>query len=292
MKNGEVLIIDDYYKVPLDGKKNRLFISDDNVIAQIDTGNLVGVNVSDVSAGYEALIFGNPFAGISAPALGLGALGVAVAAAGGSSSDSKPAPQAVVIESVETNSDGTLSVSGTGEPGSTATVTFPDGTTGTAPVAPDGTFGPITSATPQTSGDVTATQEDAAGNPSPATTETFTDGSAPLAPTIDNVVQNANGTITFDGTDGEVMVHVDLFHFENAWPLCRISFDSIFILFYLEFHQKRFIRKCAKETTINKNKIYDNCQALFKLKAIFLLLDHKQQGFLFLISRLHNIRKQ
>ncbi|MFP1632831.1 Ig-like domain-containing protein, partial [Zhengella sp. ZM62] len=62
------------------------------------------------------------------------------------------------------NDDGTLSVTGSGEPGSEVTVTFPDGSTGTATVNPDGTWGPVTSTAPQTSGDVTASQEDEAGN--------------------------------------------------------------------------------------------------------------------------------
>ena len=55
-------------------------------------------------------------------------------------------------------------MSGKGEPGSEVTVTFPDGTTGTATVNPDGSWGPVTSTAPQTSGDVTASQQDEAGN--------------------------------------------------------------------------------------------------------------------------------
>ncbi|MEZ5807864.1 MAG: Ig-like domain-containing protein [Zhengella sp.] len=62
------------------------------------------------------------------------------------------------------NADGTLSVSGKGEPGSEVTVTFPDGTTGTATVDGNGDWGPVTSTAPQTSGDVTASQQDEAGN--------------------------------------------------------------------------------------------------------------------------------
>ena len=54
-------------------------------------------------------------------------------------------------ETVTANPDGTLSVSGTGEPGAEVSVTFPDKTVGTAVVAADGSFGPVTSAMPKSS---------------------------------------------------------------------------------------------------------------------------------------------
>ncbi|EDM70218.1 surface adhesion protein, putative [Roseobacter sp. AzwK-3b] len=103
-------------------------------------------------------------------------------------------------QDVTPNEDGTLSVSGTGEPGSTVTTTFPDGTTGTAVVADDGTYGPITSEAPQTTGAVSTRQSDEAGNTSPLTTEAYTDTTAPTAPTIDTVTPNEDGTLSVSGT--------------------------------------------------------------------------------------------
>jgi hypothetical protein len=106
-----------------------------------------------------------------------------------------------ITEPVTVNPDGTLSVSGTGEPGTTATVTFPDGTSGTATVGTDGSFGPVTSAAPQTSGTVEAIVTDAAGNASPADSSTYTDSTAPLTPSItEPVTVNPDGTLSVSGT--------------------------------------------------------------------------------------------
>jgi hypothetical protein len=97
------------------------------------------------------------------------------------------------------NPDGTLSVSGTGEPGSTVTVTFPDGSTRTAPVDANGNYGPITSEAPQTTGEVNVTQTDEGGNASPVTGVPYVDTSAPLAPT-QTVTPNPDGTLSVTGT--------------------------------------------------------------------------------------------
>ena len=115
-----------------------------------------------------------------------------------SSSFTDTTPPLAPTQSVAPNANGTLTASGTGEPGSTVTVTFPDGSTGTATVAPNGTWS-VTSATPQTTGAVSANQTDAAGNTSPATSSSFTDTTAPVAPT-QSVSPNANGTLTASGT--------------------------------------------------------------------------------------------
>ncbi|MDI5899622.1 gliding motility-associated C-terminal domain-containing protein, partial [Flavobacterium yafengii] len=76
---------------------------------------------------------------------------------------------------VTVNPNGTLSVSGTAEAGSTVTVTFPDGSTGTAIADAAGNYGPVTSLTPQTSGTITANATDTTGNVSPATTVSSAD---------------------------------------------------------------------------------------------------------------------
>ena len=201
LSSGEIILIQDFYADNADGKQNRLFVSDDEAIAQVNTTDLNGVEFAEVGAEFEPIVFGHSL-GISAPILGALAAtgGVALASSGGSDSSSAPATiDAPVIASVTENADGTLDVSGTGEPGSTVTVTFPDGTMGTAPVDAMGNFGPVTSAAPQASGTVTATQADAAGNMSAASSETFTDTSAPAAPTI-NSSQNPDGTVVVMGT--------------------------------------------------------------------------------------------
>jgi len=110
------------------------------------------------------------------------------------------APTEPVITTVEPNSDGTLGVSGTGEPGSTVTVSFPDGTTGTALIDDNGNFGPIQSSSPQTTGDVSASQTDMAGNTSPSNTVPYMDSTSPLAPVIDDISVNSDGTVGVSGT--------------------------------------------------------------------------------------------
>ncbi|MES9912440.1 MAG: Ig-like domain-containing protein, partial [Candidatus Sedimenticola sp. 4PFRAG1] len=86
-----------------------------------------------------------------------------------------------------------VSVSGTAEPESTVTVTFPDGDSGTFTTDADGNYGPITSDTPQTSGDIEATATDVANNTSPTTTEPYTDTTAPEAPTLVTVADDQGG---------------------------------------------------------------------------------------------------
>ncbi len=111
-------------------------------------------------------------------------------------------PAAPVIETVTANPDGTVSVSGEGEPGATVTVTFPDGSTGTAVVDENGNYGPITSENPQTSGEITASQQDEAGNTSEEDTADYVDITPPAAPTIETVTTNPDGTVNVSG-EGE-----------------------------------------------------------------------------------------
>ncbi len=114
LANGEVIVIKDFYTANEDGKKNRLFLSDDEVIAQIDTANLDGVNFIEAGAEFEPLVFGHDL-GIITPLLGAIGAGGAVAAAVGSGGSDEPATvDAPIIDSVNTNPDGTLSIVGTG----------------------------------------------------------------------------------------------------------------------------------------------------------------------------------
>ena len=101
-------------------------------------------------------------------------------------------------QTVTSNPNGTLTVSGNAEPGSTVSVTYPDGTTGTVVADASGQYS-TTSASPQTSGAVSTTATDPAGNVSTATSGSYTDTSAPLAPS-QTVTSNPDGTLTVSGS--------------------------------------------------------------------------------------------
>lgn len=72
------------------------------------------------------------------------------------------------------NANGTISVSGFAEAGSTVTVTFPDGSIGTAVANSTGSYGPISSILPQANGTIKVKAKDIAGNVSVLTTVPFT----------------------------------------------------------------------------------------------------------------------
>ncbi|MCK1238706.1 Ig-like domain-containing protein [Streptococcus uberis] len=97
-------------------------------------------------------------------------------------------------------------VTGTGVPGDTITVKFPDGSTGTAVVQPDGTWSvPIPAGIDLVGGEVlTATEADPAGNVSPASTVTVTDTTAPNVPTV-NPVTSEDAAVTGVGTPGNTI---------------------------------------------------------------------------------------
>lgn len=92
-------------------------------------------------------------------------------------------------------------VSGTGEPGATVTVTDPNGTpVGTAVVASDGRY-TATLSPAQTDGEIlTVIQSDAAGNPSPPVSASAPDLTAPPAPTA--IVSPDGTTVTGNGEAG------------------------------------------------------------------------------------------
>ncbi|KIP88011.1 Ig-like domain-containing protein, partial [Pseudomonas fulva] len=106
-------------------------------------------------------------------------------------------PTAPVVN-VTTNSDGSLTIAGTSEPGSTVSVTYPDGSTGTVTAGGDGSYS-LTTPVNQPTGDVVATAADAAGNTSAATTFSYVDATAPVAPVV-NVTTNPDGSLTIAGT--------------------------------------------------------------------------------------------
>uniref|UniRef100_UPI0022B984C2 Ig-like domain-containing protein n=1 Tax=Acinetobacter sp. HY1485 TaxID=2970918 RepID=UPI0022B984C2 len=134
-----------------------------------------------------------------------GNLSVVTTDASGNSSPSlnqnyvdRTAPDQPLVSNILANKDGTITVSGQAEPNSTVKVTYPDGTTSTATVGTNGSYS-TTSSTPQTSGNVSAMATDVAGNTSSATQQSYTDTTAPTAPSDTAIKGNDDGTITVSG---------------------------------------------------------------------------------------------
>ncbi|WP_158283946.1 Ig-like domain-containing protein [Pseudomonas sp. OV226] len=101
-----------------------------------------------------------------------------------------PAPSDLVAD--DTDADGKISLSGKGEPGSTITVTWPDGISNSqTTVDADGNWS-VESPTVQTSGPVSVISTDAANHDSPPASINYVDTVAPAAPT-DLVAADANG---------------------------------------------------------------------------------------------------
>ncbi|MGY2299882.1 Ig-like domain-containing protein, partial [Pseudomonas yamanorum] len=91
---------------------------------------------------------------------------------------------------VATNPDGSVTVTGQVEPGTTVNVTYPDGTTGTVTAGTDGSYS-VTSPVDQPTGNVVAGATDAAGNHSPTTSVPYVDSLAPATTgTVDSFADN------------------------------------------------------------------------------------------------------
>ncbi|WP_149932633.1 Ig-like domain-containing protein, partial [Acinetobacter oleivorans] len=99
------------------------------------------------------------------------------------------APAAPEIDPI----NGTDPITGTAEPGSTVTVTFPDGTTATVVAGTDGSW-TVPNPGLNDGDEVKATATDPAGNTSPPATE-IVDAIAPAVPEIDPI----NGTDPITG---------------------------------------------------------------------------------------------
>jgi hypothetical protein len=108
-------------------------------------------------------------------------------------------PEPPVVNPPTQTPEGLLTVTGTGEPGGTAKVTFPDGSIVEVPVDADGNW-TATSETVSTSGDVTVVLCDDDGNESPPVTETYTDVTSPIPTIITSVDQTPDGRVTVTGT--------------------------------------------------------------------------------------------
>jgi len=105
-------------------------------------------------------------------------------------------PNAPVVATLTATPDGRVDLAGTAEPGSTVTITFPDGRTGSVTAdASTGTFA-ITSDTPQRSGMITLVAADSAGNVSPPTNADFFGDDTPPTISIGALSGPINGTYT------------------------------------------------------------------------------------------------
>ena len=138
----------------------------------------------------------------------LAGAGLVATASGGSSAsqsanDTPGTPPVVntplVITSHAQNPDGTLTVTGTAQPGDTVKVTYPDGSTATGTVHPDGHYS-VTSPGVQTSGGISVVDIDSNGHSGAPVTQTWADTTAPQAPALNPVASGTNGAITITGT--------------------------------------------------------------------------------------------
>src|SRR5699024_10087632 len=120
------------------------------------------------------------------------------------------APKAPTVNEV-TSEDKTMR--GTAEPGSTVTITFPDGTTATGTADDEGNYTIEIPSNVDLNGgeDIIVTAKDKAGNPSESATTTVTDTTAPEAPTENEVTSEdktirgtaeAGSTVTVTFPDG------------------------------------------------------------------------------------------
>ncbi|UST72281.1 Ig-like domain-containing protein [Pseudomonas siliginis] len=96
------------------------------------------------------------------------------------------------------NPDGSITVSGNGQPGDTVNVTFPDGSTGSVIIGEDGSY-TIDSPVGQPEGEIVVSITDPSGNTSGETTVVYEDSTAPNVPDAPAVIGNPDGSITVGG---------------------------------------------------------------------------------------------
>ncbi|WP_241538741.1 Ig-like domain-containing protein, partial [Staphylococcus felis] len=114
--------------------------------------------------------------------------------------EDQTAPEAPTVDPVTSETE---VITGTGEAGSTVTVTFPDGTTATGTVNQEGRYEVKVPATVDLKGGevLTVKSTDEAGNKSEETSITVEDQTAPEAPTV-NPVTSKTEVITGTGEAG------------------------------------------------------------------------------------------
>ncbi|REI33884.1 Ig-like domain-containing protein, partial [Staphylococcus felis] len=117
--------------------------------------------------------------------------------------EDQTAPEAPTVDPVTSETE---VITGTGEAGSTVTVTFPDGTTATGTVNEEGSYEVTIPDTVDLKGGETikVTSTDKAGNTSEAATTTVEDKSAPDTPTV-NPVTSETEVITGTGEVGSTV---------------------------------------------------------------------------------------
>ncbi|UOO81422.1 Ig-like domain-containing protein [Uruburuella testudinis] len=109
------------------------------------------------------------------------------------------APAAPSISLSDNDNDGKPTAAGTAEPGSTVTVTWPDGSTSTAVADAEGKYS-VEADTVQPEGEVSAVATDVNGNEGEKATETYSDESGPAAPTVSLSDDDNDGKPTAVGT--------------------------------------------------------------------------------------------
>ncbi|MDJ0450376.1 Ig-like domain-containing protein [Methylocystis sp. JR02] len=137
------------------------------------------------------------------------AAGVAAAGGGGSGGGAYPfawfppaapvAPAAPTLTLSDANANGRPEVAGTAAPGSTVTVTWPDGSTSVTTTDASGHY-TAESPTVQPNGAVSAVGTSPTGATSPSATATYTDTTPPAAPTLAAIDANLNGRPEASGT--------------------------------------------------------------------------------------------
>jgi VCBS repeat-containing protein len=106
-------------------------------------------------------------------------------------------PGVPTITATDSDNDGKINASGTAEPASTVTVTWPDGTTSTTLTLANGSWS-VESPTVQEDGEVKATATDVNDNVSDPVTAQYVDSTPPKID-IESLTKNDNGTLTVSG---------------------------------------------------------------------------------------------
>ncbi|MFL1552228.1 Ig-like domain-containing protein [Pseudomonas sp. D47] len=126
------------------------------------------------------------------------------------------APTTPAAPTVLTQTDGTVSISGTAEPGTTLTAMFPDGTIGTVLVDEHGNYGPLTSAAPQPTGMIILSVTDVAGNHSDSIDTPYIDSTPPSPDetlTIERVTPDSATSVA--GSDADFITNIDQLVFDG-----------------------------------------------------------------------------
>jgi len=141
LANGEVIILERFFTDYSDGSKNRLYLSESDQIEIVDLSHLdTAVLPIDLEFTPEIIFQDSSVAAILSPlglisAIGGTAASGAAVLSGGSDNSVASLPPVVIdtdvvaptIDTIITNTDDTLSVSGTGEPRAEVTITYNDG---------------------------------------------------------------------------------------------------------------------------------------------------------------------